>query len=61
MKGWTLIVMLLAALLVAYLAATQLHKQGVGGGAEEARQENPVAQAQDAVNALNDAMAKRYS
>lgn len=50
-----LIIILIVALIVAYLVVTQMGSLGVGGTTQQERtQENAVEQAQDAVDAINE-------
>lgn len=58
-SGIALILLLLVALIVAYLAATQVRRLGFGQRAPtQSEQQNPVDQAQDAVDALNERMGQ---
>jgi flagellar basal body-associated protein FliL len=53
-SGIFLIVILIVALIVAYLAVTQMSSLGFGKKKEaQIEQQNPVHQAQDAVDAIN--------
>jgi Tfp pilus assembly protein PilX len=53
-SGLFLIVILIVVLIVAYLAVTQMRSLGFGKKEEaQIEQQNPVHQAQDAVDAIN--------
>lgn len=57
-SGLALIIILIVALVIAYLAVTNMSFLGAGGSStqEEVIQEDPVDQAQDAVDAINNLM-----
>ena len=58
-SGIALILLLLVALIVAYLAATQAGHLGFGQKPPtQAEQQNPVDQVREAVDAINGRMAK---
>ena len=57
-SGLTLAVLLIAALIVAWLAVTQLRLFNPGASKGEPARENPVTQAQDAVDAVNDRLGQ---
>ena len=54
--GLTLLIILIIALLIAFLVVKNMGIFGIGGSTPQ--QENYVQQAQDAVNALNDKMGQ---
>ena len=58
-SGLMLAVLLIAALIVAWLAVTQLRLFNPGASkGEPAARENPVTQARDAVDAVNDRLGQ---
>ena len=60
-SGIALILLLIVALIVAYLAATQAGRLGFGQRPPtQAAQQNPVDQAREAVDAINGRMAQTY-
>ena len=60
-SGIALILLLIVALIVAYLAATQAGHLGFGQKPlTQAEQQNPVDQAREAVDAINGRMAQTY-
>jgi hypothetical protein len=60
-SGIALILLLLVALIVAYLAATQAGHLGFGQRSPtQVEQQNPVDQAREAVDAINGRMAQTY-
>ena len=59
-SGLTLILMLVVALIVAWLVMTQMGSLGIGGSKEEAqKQESYVDEAQDAVDEYNDMIGQQ--
>ena len=60
-SGIALILLLIVALIVAYLVATQAGRLGFGQRQPtQAEQQNPVDQAREAVDAINGRMAQTY-
>ena len=57
-SGLMLAVLLIAALIVAWLAVTQLRLFNPGASKSEPARENPVTQARDAVDAVNDRLGQ---
>ena len=55
-SGLTLIAILIVALIIAYLVATQMGAFGLGKKDDETQQETYVENAQDAVDSLNQHM-----
>jgi len=55
-SGMALLILLIVALIVAYLAVQQMKSLGVGGTTqqEQVQEQDPVDAAQDAVDALNE-------
>ncbi len=62
-SGLILVVILLVIVIVALLFAAQMGAFGIGnsGGGPAAQTADPVAQAQDAVDALNERIEQQYT
>lgn len=60
-SGLALIIILIAALLVAFLAVKQMDGLGFGGKPEQTQQANALEQTQDAVDAINARIREQYS
>lgn len=59
--GLVLVMLLLAALVVVFLTLKQMTSLGFGGGAGESPWNDPVEQAQEAVDAVNERMGRSGS
>ena len=55
-SGLVIVLILLVALLIVFLAVKQMQSAGFGDSPGEAMQSDPVEQAQDAVDVINDRM-----
>ena len=60
-SGLMLIVILLAVMIIALLFISQMGSFGMGRTSEGAQTPNPVEQAQEAVDAINERIGQQYS
>lgn len=60
-SGILLVIILIVALLIAFLAMKQMDKICFGSVSDHTQQENPVERAQDAVDAINDRKQQQYN